>query len=248
MFLTKFEINTTRRGAKHLLGSPQRMHAAVMGAFPPSVTQGQRILWRVDRNGHEAVLYLVSPSKPDLSGLVEDAGWPTTATWQTHSYLPFLDRLEVGQRYSFRLTANPSHVARVGTDGPKKRLGHVTEAHQMKWLLDRAEVLGIDVGKEISPGHLEANESTGGGVSFWISQRDALSFRRQEKEAATNRGASSSAAKFRQVTITTATYEGTLTVKDPVPLKDALVSGVGRAKAYGCGLLTLAPIMPLPVA
>ncbi|MFC6137800.1 type I-E CRISPR-associated protein Cas6/Cse3/CasE, partial [Streptomyces spororaveus] len=42
------------------------------------------------------------------------------------------------------------------------------------------------------------------------------------------------------VTITTATYEGTLTVTDPFTLARTLLTGIGPAKAYGCGLLTLA--------
>jgi CRISPR system Cascade subunit CasE len=39
-----------------------------------------------------------------------------------------------------------------------------------------------------------------------------------------------------------ATYDGILTVTDPALLRRALCHGVGRAKAYGCGLLTLAPV------
>lgn len=44
-----------------------------------------------------------------------------------------------------------------------------------------------------------------------------------------------------QVTLRTATFEGVLTVTDAALLKHALVTGIGRAKAYGCGLITLAP-------
>ena len=41
------------------------------------------------------------------------------------------------------------------------------------------------------------------------------------------------------VTILSVTYEGTLIVKDVEKVKEALVSGIGRGKAYGNGLLTL---------
>ncbi len=37
-----------------------------------------------------------------------------------------------------------------------------------------------------------------------------------------------------------ATYTGVLQVTDPQLLQQALTAGVGRAKAYGCGLMTLA--------
>lgn len=49
--------------------------------------------------------------------------------------------------------------------------------------------------------------------------------------------------KFRKnsqdVTLKLATYDGFLTVKDSALLTGAMVSGIGRAKAYGAGLLTL---------
>jgi len=42
------------------------------------------------------------------------------------------------------------------------------------------------------------------------------------------------------ITLSIATFEGNLTVANPDLLREALTNGIGRAKAYGCGLLTLA--------
>lgn len=42
------------------------------------------------------------------------------------------------------------------------------------------------------------------------------------------------------VTLRTAVFEGRLVVKDAQALSDALIMGIGRAKAYGCGMMTLA--------
>jgi CRISPR system Cascade subunit CasE len=44
------------------------------------------------------------------------------------------------------------------------------------------------------------------------------------------------------VTLTRATFEGQLVVADPHALRKTLTAGLGSAKAYGCGLLTLAPV------
>ncbi len=44
------------------------------------------------------------------------------------------------------------------------------------------------------------------------------------------------------VTLVTATYDGICEVTDADALRTALVAGIGRAKGYGCGLLTLAPV------
>lgn len=44
------------------------------------------------------------------------------------------------------------------------------------------------------------------------------------------------------VTLVTATFESQLRVTDPGALRHTLTHGIGPAKGYGCGLLTLAPL------
>ena len=46
----------------------------------------------------------------------------------------------------------------------------------------------------------------------------------------------------KRVTLSRATFEGVLQVEDPSALRAALTHGIGPAKAYGCGLMTLAPL------
>ena len=48
----------------------------------------------------------------------------------------------------------------------------------------------------------------------------------------------------RRVTLQTATFDGLLQVEDATIARDTLLAGVGPAKAYGLGLLTLAPPRP----
>ena len=62
--------------------------------------------------------------------------------------------------------------------------------------------------------------------TFVIVQRELKKFTRQKK----------------YVTLHTATYEGILTIGDVAIFRDALTQGIGRAKSYGCGLLTLARV------
>ncbi|WEV73650.1 type I-E CRISPR-associated protein Cas6/Cse3/CasE [Bifidobacterium sp. ESL0798] len=44
------------------------------------------------------------------------------------------------------------------------------------------------------------------------------------------------------MTISTALFDGLLEVADAEKFRHALCFGVGRAKGFGCGLLTVAPI------
>ena len=229
MYLTRFRFNTARAGARKVLSSPQVTHAAVMAAFAdelPNTSSGARVLWRVDHNAKtEVYLYVVSPVEPDFTHLVEEAGWPTTGTWQTRQYTPLLDRLAKGQMWEFRLTANPVHSVRVKDGQPTKRTAHVTPRHQMGWLLERQERLGFEIPRR------EGGKSED---TYELIVHDRRARRFNKVEQATG--------KPNRVPLASATFDGRLRITDPDALRHALVSGIGRAKAYGCGLMTLAPV------
>lgn len=216
MFLTRFQINTARRGARKLLSSPQAMHAAVLSSFVDPATGGHgepRTLWRVDGSGHDQLLYVVSPGKPDLTHLVEQAGWPTSETWQTRDYGGFLASLQPGQRWAFRLTANPVRNGRLPHRTGTQRVGHVTVEQQRQWLLTRVERSGFQV-----------TAAAYGDPDVTVHSRQTYTFTRGGQ----------------RVTLRVATFDGMLEVTDSDKLRTTLVTGLGHAKAYGCGLLTLA--------
>ncbi|SEN80539.1 type I-E CRISPR-associated protein Cas6/Cse3/CasE [Nonomuraea pusilla] len=229
MYLTRFRLNTARLGARRLLSSPQNLHAAVMSSFaeiPVAADGGPRVLWRIDRNSRaETYLYIVSPDKPDLTHLVEQGGWPETGRWDTYDYEPFLSRLSAGDRLAFRLTANPVHSIRRKDGEPTKVTAHVTQRHQLEWLLQRQERCGFKVverpaERQLVPGHDEHE--------VVVHDRRQLSF--------TKRG------QKNPVTLLAVTFDGRLEVTDPDALRHTLTRGVGRAKSYGCGLMTLAEV------
>lgn len=243
MHLSKFEFNSARRGARQLLASPQALHAAVESSFPQP-TSGQsersRVLWRVDPGEHHPILFVVSPRPPDFTHLVEQAGWPTQPAWGTADYSAFLESLEPGQQWQFRLAANPVRNE-PRPDGQRgKRFAHVTVQQQSAWLAQRAPSLGVSVdhgpaalakGMQPQP-RSEPDEFDVDMVSFAVSDRRLVSFRRNR----------------RTVTIRRVQFDGTLRVADPDRFRTALTSGIGPAKAYGCGLMTLAPVAGAPDA
>ncbi|WP_186779842.1 type I-E CRISPR-associated protein Cas6/Cse3/CasE [Streptomyces salinarius] len=254
MFLSRFRVNTARPGARHLLSSPQAMHAAVMSSFPhilPSDSpqpDAPRVLWRLDQRGRaEVLLYVVSPDRPDLTHLVEQAGWPAVADpenpgWQTRPYAPLLDRLTAGGRWAFRLTANPVHTVRRKEGEPRKLTAHLTPVHQMGWLLDeeRQKRLGFRVSEKpadrrILPEGTTHQKRPHFGDRYELAIRDSRSL-------AFDKSRDSGSRRDKPVTFVTVTFEGRLEVTDPEALRRALTQGIGRARAYGCGLLTLAPL------
>ncbi|MDA2807145.1 type I-E CRISPR-associated protein Cas6/Cse3/CasE [Nocardiopsis suaedae] len=232
MYLTEFQFNPARPQASRLLSSPQVLHAAILASFPDPPRSGDnspRVLWRLDRNSPTRVtLYITSPARPDLTHLVEQAGWPTTSGWQTYDYQPFLDQLALNDIWSFRLTANPVHNTRRTPTEPTKPTAHLTPHHQKLWLLQRQTGAGFEVlAAPTTPDTATATDH----LSLRIRNRQKLHF---EKTGC-------SIGVQRRITLYTATFEGELRVTDPDALRRTLTIGLGRAKAYGCGLMTLAP-------
>lgn len=213
MYLTRFRLNPARRGTGRLLASPQRLHAAVMAAYPPDTEV--RPLWRLDRaSTHELSLYIVGSAKPDLTHLVEQAGWPTSAAWDTTTYNQFLDRILTGQAWRFRLAVNPVRIKPQARGERGKVVPVGGRLDQEQWLRDKAPTWGFTLAG--APNGLE-----------WTGRaQDA--FLRSDGTAKNT------------VTITRARFDGILTVTDAELFRASLTSGMGRAKAYGCGLMTLA--------
>lgn len=92
--------------------------------------------------------------------------------------------------------------------------GHVTVEQQLKWLEDRSGSHGFS---------LVADKD--GFVQVSVSQRRTERSRREGSD----------------VTICTAVYDGVLRVEDADAFRHALGFGIGRAKGFGCGLLTIMP-------
>ena len=212
MFLTRMPLNRARRQSKTLLTSPHAMHAAVLSAFPPEATLESvegRVLWRLDTQHPHVYLYVVSPARPVLDHLVEQAGWPEGSSWETVDYGPRMDRLASGDILAFRLTANPVRRPR---ESGGKRVPHVTALQQTEWLLQRVERHGFRIPRTA------ADES-----DVVVSRRDRHEFRRGG----------------RTVTLVTAQFDGRLEITDATAFRRTLTHGIGSAKGYGCGLLTV---------
>lgn len=225
MYLSKIPLNPRRLATQRLLDDRRAMHAAVLGGIPdqpvPAHTaDGARVLWRIDDDEpRRPIVLALTPQRPDFMHLAEQAGWPAAELpFATRDYEPLLSRLAPDQTYLFRLTANATHS--VPPDGATgrvrgKRFAHVTHVQQLKWLVDRAPGMGLRLPQ------LAMHD-----------QPDVAVIRRAHSTFRHDRG---------RVTLGLATFQGRLQVADPDRLRHVLTNGVGPGKAYGCGLLTLAP-------
>lgn len=231
MYLSRVFLNPLRRATRDIVASPQRMHAAVLGGFAadPS-TDGGRVLWRLDRAAHRLELYVVSVDRPDFVHLVENAGWSTSQP-DVGDYDRFLNRIAVGQRFIFRLRANTVRSTKDGV-GERER-GRVVNVgsrqHQEGWLLARAASIGFAIPDD--PADITTSDGEVlGRRNLVLTSRETMRFTRR------------SDGTRRDVTLSTAQFDGVLEVTEPDALRKALCAGIGRGKAYGCGLMTLAPL------
>lgn len=222
MIISKAELSrapgTQGSLAKVLLSGTQgdRSHGLVWSLFSKSDDAKRDFLFREIEPGSYMIVSSREPVDPH--GL-----------WNVKSQA-FAPALQVGDRLGFVLRANPAMA--VPQPGQKRGL-RVDPIMHAKSTLSKAERLNF---KTIDAERI--------GLE-WLLKRGATIGVDFDAEAC-------SAAGYRQVSIprtgrergkpiefSEIDYEGALTVKDPIKLCAALSNGIGKAKAYGCGLMLI---------
>ena len=129
-----------------------------------------------------------------------------------------LDSLKSGQRFRFRLRANPC-VTRNG-----KRLGLLRLEEQEAWIERKGRQHGFSLPQLAS---FDLSESSRERIDVRISQEQMLGGKQHSGNA---------------IRIFSVLYDGFLSVTEPERFRDALQTGIGHGKAMGLGLLSVAPM------
>jgi CRISPR system Cascade subunit CasE len=233
-YLSRIRLNPLRTAAQRMLRNPQALHAAILGGISHQPVT-ERVLWRLEPTQYQMNLLVLTRSRPSWEHLIEQAGWPNADEPQQliKPYEPLLDQISRGREFAFRLKANPVQTTRKPEKPSERqrqhlaeqsrprgvRLGHRTAAHQMDWLISRIHKWGF---------HLIADNT--GIPCLRLLGRERLAFTK-----------SSGNGDGHRVVLQTATFEGLVRVTDPDLARTSLLNGVGPGKAYGLGLITLAP-------
>jgi CRISPR system Cascade subunit CasE len=172
----------------------------------------ERMLFRCDcRDGSTTVL-IQSRTKPDFAALPQ--GYCTDMKCRD-DYAEKLNTLQVGQQLRFRLTANPTRKVWIpqpnGEKHPTRSPLHLPD-QQEKWLRRKMTDGGADV------------------ITFSIE--------RQTTRRNTKRGEKANQKEQIHVPVL---FEGVLMIKNRVSFLHLVEGGIGSAKGYGFGLLSLAP-------
>lgn len=220
MYLSRVEIDVNNRQKTKDLTHLGAYHNWVEHCFPEEIKAGKRCrhLWRIDPLDGKKYLLLVSEEAPDLQQM-EVNGVAGTAI--TKSYDQFLDSLKEGQLMQFRLTANPTHaIPKLGSDQPRI-VPHIRIDDQRGWLVKRSAGRGFQLVQQASIAGLESEDDQ----AFNIVNRDFQILRKGHHT----------------VRLSRVTFEGYLRIDDLKRFKKTLVSGIGREKAFGMGLMTVIP-------
>lgn len=223
MLLHRIHLNLRCREARRDLSDPYQLHSTLCRAFssPDEKCLQGEFLWRlepeIDFSGQPRVL-VQSRAKPDWAG-VGVQGWLAKADSGIDLIERLkLDSLKIGQRFRFRLRANPC-VKRNG-----KRLGLLRLEEQEAWVERKGFQHGFSLPQ---PASFDFSESGRKRIDVRVSQEQML------------RGTQHTGNGIR---IYSVLYDGFLSVTEPEKFRNALRTGIGHGKAMGLGLLSLAPM------
>jgi CRISPR system Cascade subunit CasE len=223
MYLSRIHPDLRCREARRDLANPYQLHSTLCRAFSPpekKCPQGE-FLWRLepetDSRGYPRIL-VQSRKLPDWASLVRK-GWLTEANPAIDLKERLkLDALTAGQRFRFRLRANPC-VTRNG-----KRQGLLDLEDQEAWLERKGNRHGFSLPRLLS---FDFMESTQKRIDVRVSQNQMLS----DKQHTDN-----------SIRIYSVLYDGILSVTNPDTFKEVLQTGIGHGKVMGLGLLSVVPI------
>ncbi len=223
IWLSTFELNLRNRAVRNDLRDCNNLHRTIMSLFPDvdqAPARGELgVLYRVEQGVAGGVrILLQAQAQPQFQYLPAGylAGSPQSKP------LDHIDRLlSPGRKLRFRLRANPtraidttSHLDGSGNHG--KRVELRGEEACVDWLGRKAEQHGF----RVLACRIDAGARDPRNVSGKIQGRKA--------------GAT--------ITVASTLFDGILEVTDSALSRGAVRTGIGRAKSYGQGLLSVAPM------
>lgn len=223
MYLSRIHLNLRCREARRDLGDPYQLHSSLCRAFcpPEQKCPPGEFLWRLEPEAESTAfprILVQSRSIPDWSGIGVQ-GWLAEVDPEVDVKTRLkLDELWPGQRFRYRLRANPC-VTRNG-----KRLGLLRQEEQEAWLVRKGEQHGFALPQLAS---FDLSESSQVRVDVRVSQGQMHGGKQHSGNS---------------IRIYSVLYDGLLSVTEPDKFKDALQTGIGHGKVMGLGLLSVVPI------
>lgn len=242
IYLSRLVLNPRSHDVQRDLADCQAMHRTVMSAFPPAPADGEGgrehfgVLYRLDVPPHGQglpTLLVQSRTCPDWSGLPRSYLLPLGDESDNPACKRVEDRyarLDVGTVLRFRLRANPTRKVdtRSGPDGSRRNGRRVElrqDAERIAWLQRKAEQGGFRLLTVSSHHDVPAVQASAAGKIVGT---------RRDRTLTTSKAVA-------HLTFGSVLFDGLLVVTDRERFQATLARGIGPGKAYGFGLLSIAP-------
>ncbi|AYY13725.1 type I-E CRISPR-associated protein Cas6/Cse3/CasE [Actinobacteria bacterium YIM 96077] len=221
MYLSRLIPDTTAHAFRRDYADIHQMHRTIMSGFPElpegSATREQHgVLWRLDHGNVGYTLYVQSRTQPNWDGFDQYLKRPADVRELSTTF----DTLKSGRVLSFRLIANPTR-RRKPEPGEKRRADTryslKDPEEQISWLVNRGTQNGFTI-------------PTGADARPDLAPSPCPRLTGYQGNGRHNK-----------VTVDPVRFDGHLVITDPSAFVEALCAGIGPAKSYGCGLVTLAP-------
>jgi len=247
LFLSRLLLNPRSRQVRSEMAHYYEMHRTLMRAFPKATDDTQAkardefgVLFRVDDLHGVTTVYVQSLIKPDWSFLAGLSDYLCADAEGPKNIMPAYQNLHSGQSLRFRLRANPTkRVAKRDDPMKGKRVELTRENEQIDWLIRK----GLEREKGVSGGFellMKQVKDMRGEISM-VPRVNVFSEGKQN-------GRKRDAAYGHVTTQLAVLFEGLLRVTDKNAFLETLLRGIGPGKAFGFGLLSVAPCpRPLPV-
>ncbi|MFJ9446386.1 type I-E CRISPR-associated protein Cas6/Cse3/CasE [Kitasatospora sp. NPDC101235] len=210
-YLTRLTLGTRNRAAYLDLYDRTHLHHRLQTLTPDPHTTQTRLLYRLEAHPDAPLLLVQTPQPPDPARL--PAGY--AASIETRPLGELLDWIAPGRALRYRIDANPSHH-----ENPPDHPAGAPRPHNY------------------TPRHASNAEEA---LAWWHRQAERAGLTltttldtRQDAVFASRKGAA-------DLRLPTVRFEGTATVTDPDALRTAITRGIGQGKAFGLGLLSIAP-------
>jgi CRISPR system Cascade subunit CasE len=230
IYLSRLYLNSRNRHVRQDIADCREMHRTLLRAFPQA-PEGQApgdafgLLYRLERDDRGRIRLLVqSCQEPSWSGLAKIDGFLDPGVSgenpQAKEVHGVYESLQPGQCVRFRLRANPTK--RVGGSGNAewagKRVDLRREEDQLAWLARKGQTGGFEL-VSVRASSRVPNVRT-------VPEGTVTGHRRQEGK---------------RMSFGSVLFEGVMRVTDPHRFRQTLRDGIGSGKAYGFGLLSVAP-------
>lgn len=228
-YLSRLLLNARNHDVRSDLSDCHELHRTILSAFPPaplglSPREHFGVLHRIDLKPSGPALLVQSATEPNWrhlpDGYLAANSEPNPACKLIDS---LVDAIEEGRSLVFRLRANPTKKVPDRITGSKngKRVELRDEGAQLAWLRRKGESGGfVLVDVRVSPGVPNVRTT----------------------EAAKQTGRRGEGNHTSMLTFGSVVFDGELRVTHTPLFRDTLCAGIGSGKAYGFGLLSVAPL------